>query len=385
MKFAALIWAGLTRNKGRTFLIFLQVAVAFALFGVLQGLKTGVEEAVARSRADLLQVRSKDPSEPLPLAYLETIRTIPGVRLARGLEHLSGTYQKPTQTVGVVAATEIDKALFDAIPDLATMSAPSQLAVFQQTKTGALISDDLAAKYGWKIGDRIPLNLTTEQMNGSTDWALDVVGIFHDTEFSTKGSRDFILVHYSYVDDARLKNKGTVDSFLVEASDPMQATVVADAIDRRFANSSNETETNSYHDFAQQQMQQIGDLNFAIRSIVTAVLLTLLFSTATMMMQSVRERTPELAVLKTVGFTDAAIFGIVLAEAFTVYVLGALAGLSLALLVFPWAAKVVPGISMPLVVVAIGVCLSFVAALLSVALPAARAARLQVADALAGR
>jgi putative ABC transport system permease protein len=132
-------------------------------------------------------------------------------------------------------------------------------------------------------------------------------------------------------------------------------------------------------------MQQIGDLSFAIRSIVTAVLLTLLFSTATMMMQSVRERTPELAVLKTVGFTDAAIFGLVLAEAFTVYVLGALAGLALALLVFPWAAKVVPGISMPLVVVAIGLGLSLVAAALSVALPAARAASLQVADALAGR
>ena len=107
------------------------------------------------------------------------------------------------------------------------------------------------------------------------------------------------------------KTKAPPSNFIVVAADPKQATTVADAIDRRFANSSYETQTDSYRDFAQQQMQQIGNLNFAIRSIVTAVLVTLLFSTATMMMQSVRERTPELAVLKTVGFTDAAIFGIV--------------------------------------------------------------------------
>jgi putative ABC transport system permease protein len=386
MKFAVLFWAGLTRRKGRTFLIFLQVAVAFALFGVLQGLKTGVEEAVARSRADVLVVHSKGTFGPLPLAYLETIRTIPGIKLARGTAHFLATYQKPTQAIGVVAATEINKAWFDALPDLATIAAPSQLAVFQQTKTGALITDDLATKYGWKIGDHIPLNSMTEQLNGSTDWTFDVVGIFRDTDVvASEGSRNFIIVHYSYVDDARLKNKGTAEDFFVVASDPRQAAAVADAIDRRFANSSNETQTDSLHDFAQQQMQQIGDLNFAIRSIVTAVLVTLLFSTATMMMQSVRERTPELAVLKTIGFTDAATFGIVLAEAFAVYVLGAMAGLALALLAFPWAAKLVPGISMPLIVVAIGVGLSLVAAALSVALPAARAARLQVADALAGR
>ena len=385
MKFAALIWAGLTRKKGRTFLIFLQVAVAFALFGVLQGLKTGVEEAVARSRADLLVVHGKGAFGPLPLAYLETIRAIPGIKLARGTAFLFATYQKPTQGLGVVAVTEINKAWFDALPDVATISAPSELDVFQQTKTGALITDDLAAKYGWKIGDRIPLNSTTQQMNGSTDWTFNVVGIFHSAEISDQGSRNFILVHYSYVDDARLKDKGTAGNFLVVAADPKQAAAVADAIDRRFANSSNETQTDSYHDFAQQAMQQIGDLSFAIRSIVTAVLVTLLFSTATMMMQSVRERTPELAVLKTVGFTDAAIFGIVLAEAFAVYALGALAGLGLATLAFPWAAKVVPGISMPPIVVSIGVGLSLAAAALSVALPAARAARLQVADALAGR
>jgi putative ABC transport system permease protein len=284
----------------------------------------------------------------------------------------------------VLAVSEISEAWLQAMPDLPTMP-PGTLATFQQTKTGALITEELATKYGWNVGDRIPLNSTNPQMNGSTDWAFDVVGVFHETESSTVSSRNVILIHYSYFDEARLRDKGTASYFDVVASDPKAATRVGDAIDRRFANSSHETQTDSYRDYAQQQMQQIGDLNFAIRSIVTAVLVSLLFSTATMMMQSIRERTPELAVLKTVGFTDAAIFGMVYLEAILLYVLAALVGLAVATLVFPWATKIVPGISMPGVTVAVGVALSLLAAGLSVALPALRAARLQVVEALAGR
>jgi len=319
VKYLPLVWSGIWRNPGRTLLIFLQISLAFALFGVLQGMKTGVDEAIARARADLLVVHSKGTFEPLPVAYLETLRSIPGIKLARAQSFFYATYQKPTQGMGVVAVSEMNEAWFSALSDLATIPA-TQLTAYQQTKTGALISDDLAGKYGWKIGDRIPLNSTTQQMNGSTDWAFDVVGIFHNAEFSTEGSRDFILIHYGYFDEARSAEKGTATNIVVVASDPKQATSVADAIERRFANSSNETQIDSYRDFAQQQMQQIGDLNFAIRSIVSAVLVTLLFSTATMMMQSIRERTPELAVLKTLGFTDAAVFGLVLLEAIVVYV-----------------------------------------------------------------
>ena len=132
-------------------------------------------------------------------------------------------------------------------------------------------------------------------------------------------------------------------------------------------------------------MQSIGDLNFAIRSIVSAVLVALLFSTSTMMMQTIRERTPELAVLKTLGFTDRAVFLIVVAEALVVCVAAALIGLALAMGVFPYASKFVPGLSMPMVVIASGVIGAVFVALISAAVPASRAARLQVVDALAGR
>ena len=160
---------------------------------------------------------------------------------------------------------------------------------------------------------------------------------------------------------------------------------MADNIDRRFANSSNATRTESLRELAQSQMQSIGDLNFLIRAIVSAALVALLFSTATMMMQSIRERTPELAVLKTLGFTDRAVFLFILAEAVLVFIAAAAFGLALALLVFPLAAKFVPGLSMPLAVVLVGLACAVSAAAISASVPAVRAARLNIVAALASR
>jgi putative ABC transport system permease protein len=138
-------------------------------------------------------------------------------------------------------------------------------------------------------------------------------------------------------------------------------------------------------ELAQSQMQSIGDLNFLIRSIVGAVLVALLFATATMMMQSTRERMPELGVLKTLGFTDVAVFLCILAEAMAIFIPAAASGLALAVLVFPMAAKILPGLSMPLIVVAVGLAFAVLAAAISAAVPAVFAARSNIAAALAGR
>jgi putative ABC transport system permease protein len=160
---------------------------------------------------------------------------------------------------------------------------------------------------------------------------------------------------------------------------------VSEAIDRTFANAPSETNTASLRESAQQAMQRIGDLNFVVRAILTPVFAALLFSIGTLLLQGIRERTPELAVLKTLGFTDRAIFLLILAEAGLVCVSGSLIGLGLAMLAFPYTAKWIPGLSMPVVVVEAGVLVACLVALLSAALPARRAARLRVVDALAGR
>jgi len=160
---------------------------------------------------------------------------------------------------------------------------------------------------------------------------------------------------------------------------------VADKIDRRFVNSSNETRTESLRELAESQMQSIGDLNFLIRAIVGAALVAVLFATATMMMQSTRERTPELAVLKTLGFTDCAVFLFILTEATAVCIAAAAFGLALAMLAFPLASKFVPGLSMPMIVVVVGLACAALVAVISASVPAVLAARLKIATALASR
>jgi putative ABC transport system permease protein len=381
VKYLPLIWFGIWRKPGRTILVLLQVALAFALFGVLQGMKTGVEHAIAGARADVLFVApAAFGGAPLPYAYIERLKTLPGIKTVDFADGLLGTYQKPTEPVYVLAIRPTDVWL-TLVPEIFQVRA-KDLEALRKTRDGALISADIGKKYGWRMGDRIPLTSNTLQSNGSRSWVFEVVGMFSARELSQGG---YIVANYDYLDEARALNKGTVRNFYAVAADPKQASAVTEAIDAAFANSSVETRTASFKENAQQQMRQIGDLDFAIRSIVSAVLVALLFSVSTMMMQTIRERTPELAVLKSLGFTDRAVFVIVVAEALVVCVVAALIGLGLAMGVFPYAAKFVAGLSMPMVVIASGVVGAVLIALISAAVPAVRASRLRIVDALAGR
>jgi putative ABC transport system permease protein len=381
VKFLPLIWAGIWRKPGRTTLVLLQVALAFALFGVLQGMKTGVDQAVANARADVLFVApAAFGGTPLPGAYRERLTSIRGVKGVTFADGILGTYQKPTEAVYVLAI-EKNNVWLTLAPEIFSVS-PKDLEALHKNRTGVLISPDIGKKYGWRIGDRIPLTSNALQTNGSATWTFDVVGMFTAHEIGAGG---YIVANYAYLDEARAINKGSVRNFYALISDPKQAATVTERIDAAFANSSNETRTASFKENAQLQMRAIGDLNFAIRSIISAVLVALLFSTSTMMMQTIRERTPELAVLKTLGFTDRAVFLMVVAEAVVVSLAGALLGLALAMGVFPYAAKFVAGLSMPKIVIAVGMIGAVFVALISAAIPASRAARLRVVDALAGR
>jgi putative ABC transport system permease protein len=381
MKYLPLVWSGIWRKPGRTLLTLLQVTVAFALFGVLQGMKTGVEEAIARARADVLFVApAAFGGAPLRRADLDRLASVPGVKTVAFADGFLGSYQKPTEHVYVLAIDSTDVWL-TLIPEIFQVS-PRDLEALRTTRTGVLINADIARKYGWRVGDRIPLSSTTLQTNSSGTWVFDVVGMFAAREMS-QGS--YIVANYAYVDEARALNKGTVRNYYAVAADPKQAAAVTEAIDRTFANSPNETRTSSFKELAQQEMQSIGDLDFVIRSIVSAVLVALLFSLATMMMQTTRERTSELAVLKTLGFSDGAVFFLLVGEAAVACVVGAIVGLALAMIAFPYAAKFVPGLSMPMVVIEAGLVGAVLVALVSASVPALRASRLQIVDALAGR
>jgi putative ABC transport system permease protein len=381
VKYIPLIWSGIWRKPGRTALVLLQVVVAFALFGVMQGLKSGVERSIANTRADVLFVGSAaNGGSPLPMSYLERLKSLPGVQEVSFADGILGTYQRPTDFVFALALAP-SKIWLTLVPEVFQVQ-PKDLEALRKTRDGVLITTDIGKKYGWHVGDRIPLKSNTMQMNGSGTWNFQIVGTVIDHE---PGEAGFIVANYDYLNEARALNKGTVRNFYVVISDPKRAAEMSDAIDHMFANSSNETNTGSFREGAQQELRSIGDLNFLIRAVMGAVLVALLFSITTIMMQTIRERTPELAVLKTLGFTDRSIFMMVVGESLLLCMAAALMGLALATAVFPYSAKFVPGLSMPLSVVGFGVIGSVLVALITAGPPASRAARLQVVDALAGR
>jgi putative ABC transport system permease protein len=381
VKYLPLVWSGIWRKPGRTALVLLQVAVAFALFGVLQGMKSGVERSVANTRADVLFVGpAESGGAPLPISYLDRLRSIPGMTDVSFADGFLGTYQRPTEFVFVLELPPTDLWL-TLVPEIFQVL-PKDLNALKNTRNGVLITADIGKKYGWHIGDRIPLTSNTLQTNGSGTWTFQIVGMVTDHEVGEGG---FIVGNYNYLNEARAVNKDTVRNFYALISDPKRAAEMSDTIDQAFANSSNETKTASFREGAQQQMRSIGDLNFLIRAVTGTVLVALLFSVTTIMMQTIRERTPELAVLKTLGFTDRAVFLMVVGESLLICIAAALLGLALATGVFPYTAKFVPGLSMPLSVVGVGLIGAVLVALITAAPPASRAAKLQVVDALAGR
>ncbi|HTC53878.1 MAG TPA: FtsX-like permease family protein [Steroidobacteraceae bacterium] len=381
MKYLPLIWSGMRRQPVRTALIFLQVCVAFALFGVLQGMKSGMDRAIADVRADVLYVGpAVVGGARLALAELNRLQSVPGVKTVSFNDGMLTYYQIPTQQVYVLAIPPSD--FYRTVePEIFTIQS-RDLKTLRETRTGLLITPDIGKKYGWHIGDRIPLIASTVQTNGSTTWTFDIVGMFSDHE---RGEASLVVANYYYLDEARALDKGTVNHFYAIASDPKQAAAVSDAIDGAFANSASPTQTESFRERSQQAMQSLGNLNFAIHWILSALLVALVFSTVTMMMQTVRERTPELAVLKTLGFGNWTVFLLVAAESLLVCITASLAGLALAWIAFPLAAKYIAGLSMPMAVVGFGILGAAVVALISVSVPGLRAAKLNIVDALAGR
>jgi len=381
MKFIPLVWSGIWRKPARTALVLLQVAVAFALFGVMQGMKSGVERAVANTRADVLFIgQALQGGTPLPLAYLSRLQSLPGMQDVSFADGLLGTYQRPDQQVYVLAI-QPNPLWVTLVPDI-FLILPKDLAALKNTRDGALITDDLGKKYNWHVGDRIPFTSTTLQKNGSGTWIFQIVGKVVDHE---PGESGLIVANYDYLNESRAQNRDTVRNFYAVIKDPKRAGEMSELIDHTFDNSSNETRTASFRENAQQTLRSIGDLNLIILLVMGAVLVALLFSISTMMMQTIRERTPELAVLKTLGFSDRSISLMVVGESVLVCVIAALAGLALAAGVFPYTAKFIPGLAMPLSVVGFGVLAAVLVALIIAVLPARRAARLQVVDALTGR
>jgi len=381
MKYFPLLWAGLWRKRTRTWLTLASVTVAFLLFGLLQGVNAAFGHSVAASRLDRLYVQSKVSfTEPLPLAHLAQIETVPGVDKVSYANWFGGYFQEPKN---FIFSYPVDaESFFSLYPELTI--APEQLQALINTRTGAIIGSELAKKYGWKVGDKIPLKSQIwTHPDGSYDWDFDIVGIFEWPGDTNQASSFYF--NYKYFDEGRAFSKGSIGWYVVHLADISKATEVAASIDALFANSSDETKTQNEKENAQSFLRQFGDINFMVSAIIGAVFFALLFLTGNTMMQSIRERIPEFAVLKTLGFSDRKVLALVFGEAILLCVSSALLGLAGAVAMFPQMKAVVGVASLPPQVVALGIGLAVLLALLIGAWPAARVRRLSIVDSLAGR
>ncbi len=372
------------RRRGRTVLMLVQLVSAFALFGVLQGADSGIKQVLASLHGNRLYITSRVAvGDPLPVGLLTRIRSLPGVRAVTPRAVFVGTYRRPDQRVPVIAA---DVEPFFRIYDELSVAPRGAVQALKSARAGAIVGQGLITRYGWKIGDRFTLQSPLAKRDGSRDWEFDVVGVYGGPE-NSRGTppSTAVVVNFDYVNEARATGADRADMFLASVRDAKEAGVVSLAIDNAFANSDHETRTQSESDFLTTQMQKTVDLDFIVRAVVAAVFFALLLATGLLMMQSLRERTPELAVLKTLGFSDRRLFALILAESITLCVLGAAIGLAVGAALLSQARPLVGVTRMPAIVAAAGMGCAVLIAFIAGAAPAVHGSRLQVADALAVR
>ncbi len=384
MKYLPLLWAGLWRKPIRTVLTVLSIAAAFLLFGVLHGVTTSFDGALAKMSDVRLRVMNRaNLLEALPIAYQAQIARIPGVRALTPITIFAGYYQEPKNSIGI-AALDVDSFL-NAIPAIKVPA--EQREAMRRTRNGALVGAEVAKRFNWKIGDRITLHsMLWTKKDGSAEWPVEIVGLCNAGPDDDQQFANELYLNYEYLDTGRATGAGTVNQFIASIDDPARANDIAMAIDRLFANSSAETTTLNEKEWITSSIRQVGNVQMFVDSIIGAVLFTLLFLAGNTMSQSVRDRVPELGVLKAVGFSDAMVWLLVVLESALLSLLAAGIGLAAAASVFPSVFKSLGmgPTALPWHVYAVGFGLALVLAIVSATIPASRAHRLTVSEALSG-
>lgn len=382
MKYLPLVWAALTRSWLRTALTFLSIVVAFLLFGVLHGVVGGLDVLInSMSETRLRVVNLRGFTLTMPIALRDQIKRIPGVTAVAAYEYFGGYYLDPKNQLG---GSALDMAaLFKIYPEL-VLPVDARAAMLNM-RTGALVGADLANRYGWKVGDRITVGTPIwRHPDGSRNWAFDIVGIYRFKSGALPA--DQLWMNLDYFSEAG-GQKDRASMFIVGIKDPASADRISREIDALFRNSATPTLTQPEKAWMQSRVRSTGNIRFVVDAIVGAVLFTLLALTANTMMQSVRERIVELAVLKTVGYSNGIIAVLIVLEAMLLCLAAAACGIALAALAFPPVIQRLGlgAIPIPKSVIEIGFAIAVCLALVSALPPLWRALRLDVAAALGAR
>ena len=386
MKYFWLIWAQLFRSRTRTLFTLLSIVTAFLLFGMLDSVRVAFASGgTSVAGANRLIVASRlSITQSLPIRLESQIRQIEGVDDVTYAMWFGGIYQDQKN---FFPNFSVAPNYFDLMTELEISG--EQVQAFHNTRTGAIVGESLARQFGWKIGDTIPLQATIFPRGGSNDWPLQLVGTFKSKNTATAANEERqLMMNWKYFDESNDYIKNQVSWYTVRLDNPDHASRVAQAIDAISANSDHETKSQSESAFQQAFIKQFADIGMIVTSIMGAVFFTLLLLTGNTMAQAVRERVPELATLKTLGFKDSTVLTLVMVESVLLIGLGGLIGMGLAALILPAIGPKSMGMLPPHVPTPtwlMGLGLIVVIGIIVGLLPALRAKRLKIVDALAGR
>lgn len=378
MKFLPLLWKQIWRKKFRTLITMAAMFIAFLLFGLLMALRLSFSMGIDIAGADrLVLIHKVSMIQPLPVAYQSRLQTVPGVELVTHNSWFGGSYQN---TPNAFATIVVDpEPMFRMYPEFKLP--PDQMKAWLADRQGVVVGRTLADRYGWKIGDRVPLRADIWPPKQGDTWEFNVVGIY-DGERTVDKTQFFF--RYDYFDENRQYGAGMVGWYMVKVADPAQAVELGRKFDEMFANSPAETKTTTEKGFLDGFAKQIGNVAAIFMAIIAAALFSILLVAANVMMHSVRERTSEIGVLKTLGFTDGGTLRLVLAESVFVAVIGGGLGLltSWYLISLGDPTGFLPLFTLPARDVVIGAVLIVLLGVLAGLLPAVGAMRLRIVDAL---
>jgi len=389
MKYLHLIWAGVFRHRVRAILMMLSITVAFLLYGPLETVRsTFANFGQSSAGHDRLLTMSKlrPGAGVLPLSLHDRINELPGVVALDYAYAFGGSYQDPKNAFPIETHTG---TFFDLYPELEI--APLDRATFERTRTAAIVGEGLAARFNWKVGDKISFQTAEQRKDGSTVWTFDVVGIYRFTDPGMKVWESTIYINWQGFDEARLSGNGNVGWFVFRIANAQQRDNIAHNVDALSVNSPHETRTQSENAFSAGWISEIGDFGLILTSIMSAVFFTLLLLTGHTIAQSMHERIPELGVLRTLGFSKGALLSLLLSESVLLLLLGCTLGLTLATLcvglVGTFMSNLLPIQLQPVggIVWLRGIAVAVFIGLSVGMFPAIRGLRLGIVDALAGR
>ena len=379
MKYLPLLWKNLWRKKFRTIVTLLSVFVAFVLFGMLMTIRTAFTFGVDIAGIDrLVLIHKVSLIMPLPVSYKSRLQNTPGVEVATHNTWFGGVYQDPSNFFAQIVVEP--EPFMKIYPEYKLP--PEQMKAWLDDRQGAIVGVDLAKRFGWKIGDRIPIGATIWQpKGGGQTWEFNIDGIYDGDEGVDKTQFFF---KYDYLDENRAGGQGAVGWYIVKISDPSQSQAMGAKFDAMFENSDAETKTTTEKGFVEGFANQMGNIGAIMIWISAAVLFMMLLIAASTMVQSVRERTSEIAVLKTLGFSNTKILSLVLGESVFVCLLGGGLGLLVAWLIVQQGD---PTGQLPIFIlqpqaIAAGVVLILSMGILAGLIPALSAMQLKITDGL---